>query len=254
MGLNLKELQDRQAETAGGGGNFFRPKSGKKNMIRIFPFTHEVTKADVQSGQFKKDELGDEVEKLDRPVTLHYNYKGSKKPVISNAQVMKEYQEMDEDKAKEIRPTTKYFLNVVDTDDAESGMKIWGAPKSAYNAILEILLDPEYGGEDDLLGLKGRDFVVTFNKEASPGEMYGVLPRAEGNSEALSKSVLEGIRDLYDPKNLSLFGTVLASRDEEVEAEEEKEEEAPPAKKKTTSDEDLDEFLDGKSKRKNGKK
>ena len=55
------------------------------------------------------------------------------------------------------------------------------------------------------------DFGIVYNKQAaSPGEMYKVIPRAAGNSEKLPKDLEAQVVDLYDPKNLSLFGTVVA--------------------------------------------
>lgn len=263
MALNLDKIRGKQAETAKSSGNFFKCSAGK-NLIRIFKFTHEVTKEDVAKGYFKKEDLGEDVEELDRPITLHYNYSAeSKKPVVSNKKIMAEYNTLakssDEDDVKralEIRPSKKFFLNVVDTNDLEGGMKVFGAPKTVYNAILEILLDPEYGGENKILGCKGLDFGIIYNpKAASPGDMYKTIPRGGGNSEELAKDLTSQVIDLYDPRNLSMFGQVLESDEAEVEAKEEEAEEEEKPKKSPTGkpmpeDDDVEKWLDEKPKKK----
>src|SRR3990167_1161933 len=252
MALNISKLRETQAETSKSAGNFFRCSNGK-NLIRVFKFKHEVTKADVAAGYFKKEDIGDEVEELHRTITLHYNYSSdSKKPVVSNHRVMQEYYELakssDESelkRAEDIKPSKKYFLNGVDVNDVDGGVKVFGATKGVYNAILEVLMDPEYGGENKLFGVNGLDFGIIYNKQAaSPGEMYKVIPRAGGNSEKMSKDLESQVVDLYDPKNLSLFGTVVA--DDEPAADPEDDDEDKPVKSSSNGkkkDDEVDDWL-----------
>lgn len=257
MSSLAEKLLQRQNETAGGSGKYFKCKPGK-NLVRLFKFAHTVTKADVDQGYFEKDQKGEDVDELDRPITLHYNYKGSKKPVVSNAKVMADYHALakgdkeDQAAGELIKPQTKYFVNVVDVDDQKTGMRVWGIAKGVYNAILKVLNDPEYGGEDAMLGRKGNDFVVNYDDKAKGKEMYSVVPRAAGKSEKLSSEIEEGLQDLYDPEVLATIGTVLIEPvdDEEDSEEEESEEKAEtededeellPKKKKAASDDDEDE-------------
>lgn len=222
--LNLNKIRNRQAETAKSSGNWWKPDEGK-NLVRIFKFSHKVTPDDVVRRYFKKDEQGKTLEELDRPVTIHYNVDGQDRPVISCKSVMMKYAELkdssseeDQEKAKDMRPSRKYYVNILDLDDVDSGMQIWGMPKSVYNKILTILMEPEYGGEDELFGPQGTDFMVTYTAKASPGEMYSVLPRPKG-SEKLDKGLAAQAHDLY-AMPLSAFGTVL-EEDEPAEAPEE---------------------------------
>ena len=114
MALNISKIREKQLETSKSSGNFFKCAAGK-NLIRIFKFSHEVTKDDVARGYFKKEDVGEEVEELDRPVTLHYNYSAeSKKPVVSNRKIMGEYRalakstdEAELKRAEEIKPSKK---------------------------------------------------------------------------------------------------------------------------------------------------
>ena len=247
MALNLGKIRDKQLETSKSSGNFFKCTEGK-NLIRIFKFSHEVTKDDVARGYFKKEDIGEEVEELDRPITLHYNYSTeSKKPVISNRKIMGEYRALakstDESellRANEIKPSKKYFLNVVDVNNIEDGVKVFGAAKGVYNAILEVLMDPEYGGENAIFGRNGLDFGIVYNSKASPSEMYKVIPRAGGKSEKLNKDLEEQVLDLYDPKNLSMFGQVMS--DEPIEADDAVEDK-PKASSNGKKD-DVDDWLD----------
>ncbi len=261
MALNINKIREKQLETSKSSGNFFKCTSGK-NLIRIFKFEHEVTKDDVARGYFKKEEIGKDVEELDRPITLHYNYSTeSKKPVVSNRKIMEEYRalakssdEAELKRAEEIKPSKKYFLNVVDVDAVDEGIKIFGAPKGVYNAILEILIDPEYGGENKLFGCEGLDFGIVYNPKAAPSEMYKVIPRAGGNSEELSEDLLKNVVDLYDPENLKMFGTVMA--DEPVFSEPEEEVEKKMASSNGKKKDEVDDWLNTpvKKKDKKGKK
>lgn len=264
--LNIDKIRNRQAETAKGGGSWWKPAKGK-NVIRIFKFSHEVTKQDVAMHYFKKDELGETMDELDRAVTLHYNVEGQERPVISNKTVMLQYadlkdssSEADKERAQKMRPTRKYYLNVLDINDQESGIKVWGAPKSVYNDILNVLMEEDYGGEDELFGIKGTDFLVQYNSDAGPAEMYKVLPRPGGKSEKLSKDFEGQVHDLY-AMQLSSFGTVMAEETEEAaetETPAEEPEEAPKASNgKKSAEEEVDDWLTDKpapAKKKNGGK
>lgn len=272
MGLNLEKLRNRQLETSKSSGKFFKPESGKKAIVRIFKFKHKVTSEDVKQGFFTKDEIDDIAEELDRPVTLQYNFlPDNKKPVITNQRSRAEYERLsrsteDEDleRAAKIKPSKKYFVNVVDIDHIDNGMMVWSMPKSVYNALLEILMEKEYGGEDKVIGSKGRDFVLKFDKTKPASEMYKLTPRESGYSEKLSKSLEEQTIDLYDPRNISLFGAVLEA--EVVEKDEDDDDGEKPKKKREEDDEDdnkkptkketedVDDWLSGKDKKKNGKK
>lgn len=231
MALDMKKLREKQLETSKAGGNYYKPKAGKNN-IRVFKFPHMVTKEDVAMGLFNKDKLGKITEELDRPITLHYGWSAEdKKPVISNGAIMAEYarlkaseEDADQQRAVDIRPSKRYGLNIVDMDAQEAGIKLWAAPKSVYNGILEVLLDTEYGGEQEFVGCKGRDFVVTFNPESDPMNMYRVLPRAESNSEELPSEVAKRVIDLYAPSALALFGKVMSD-----EVDDDPEQPAAPA-------------------------
>lgn len=273
MALNLSRIKERQLETAKGAGNFFKPDEGK-NIIRIFKFKHEVTKDDVARGYFTKDELGEEVEELDRPVTLQYNLlAGSKRPVIASSASIEEWKSLNKSKLKEdqaradqIKPSKKYYLNVVDINDVDGGIKIYGASKTVYSKILELLQDPEYGGEDSLFGCKGRDFIISYDPNAEGAAMYSVTPRAEGKSEKLPKNLEADAVDLYDPDNLSMLGQVQeddgplfkdnngGSDEEELQQKEDEDKvEAGEHRRKSNGSkpkDDLEEFLNTPSKKK----
>lgn len=244
MSLNLDRIRQRQKETASSGksGNFFKAVEGK-NTIRVFTFNHKVTKEDIAQGLFPKDKLGKVVSELDRPVTRFFEGKG--KPFLSGGKddprmvaYEKAMKKAGKDKeaqqeARKIGPRTSYFLNVVDTSSETPVMTEYACPKTVYNAILDYVLDPEYG--EDVLGCEGRDFIITFDKSKQGSEMYSVKLRDADKCEELPDSVLDGVKDYYSPEVLETLG---ASSDE-VRDEDKEEEEEP--KKSKVEDEDEDE-------------
>jgi hypothetical protein len=215
MALDLSKLKRQQAETTYKEGDYFKAREGK-NILRVFKFSHKVTKEEAKAGDFNTDQVGKTVDELVRPVVRHFNVGGHKRPVLSCEEIMEKYERLkseDEKAAEKIRPAKAFFMNVVDMDDMKSGMQPWACPTSVYNKILGFLLEEEYGGEEKLLGCKGRDFIVTYDPKAnSPGEMYNVMLREKEVCKPLPDKAQDKVIDFYDPENAALLGEVYAKK------------------------------------------
>lgn len=238
MALDMNRIRDKQAQTARKGGRWFKMQDGGvKNVIRVFKFSHKVTKEDVTARYFPKDMVGKSSDELDRPVIRHYGIADNPKiPVVSTPEIMKRYNELsneDPEAARSIRPTTCYFLNILDINDIESGVRLYGAPPTVYNKVLGFITNQEYD-EDEIFGVKGRDIVITLDKTKKGTDMYEVGLRKEGKSEKLPSDIQDSVKDLYNSKFLSLVGGT-------TETVSEPKEEKPKKKgKKEEADDDLD--------------
>lgn len=242
MPLDMDRIKQKQKETASrGGGNFFKCVESR-NTIRVFAFEHKVTKEDVALKLFPKDKLGKTVTEIDRPVTRFFPKNRAKgKPRLSSGpddprmvefeKGIRSKSKKDQDAARENGPRTSYFINVVDTSKETPKVVEFAAPKTVYDKILSELLDPEGDGEE-MLGCKGRDFVITFDKSKKGADMYDTKLRDAKKCEELPESVEEGVQDFYDPETLAKLAAPADSEDASDDDEDEDDD---------TDDEDLDE-------------
>ncbi len=237
MSLNTERLKKQQLETAksAGGGDSWKPSEGK-NLVRLFPFSHKVTKEDVENNRYEKVQLGKSFDELARAVTRHFNVSSSGIPVISNDAIMDRWRKLNKSKSKEdqavakkISPATGYFINMVDTNDVAKGMLTWACPKSVFNKILTYINDPDYG--EEILGIKGRDIVVVYESAKEGSDKYQIMLRKEGKSEELPDDLDSEVLDLYDPENEGIFGVIdsgeeaaSSAKDKELDKKEEEDE------------------------------
>lgn len=254
MALDLGKIKKRQKETeAKSRGGFWKPEEGK-NTIRVFPFTHKVTKEDVKAGLFDKDKVGKTVTELDRPVVRFFPGGGA--PVhASDADVAAWRKKMDkaskseQAKLRKEGPQQHWMLNIVDTGSDEQKVVEYAANKTVYNAVLAVVLDEEDGGED-VLGPKGRDFIITYDPNKEGAAKYSVSLRDEKKSEKLPETLEEQVKDFYDSSIFEALGSGEAAEEEEEdeededESEEEESEDVEDAEDDEEEDDDSDEDED----------
>ena len=223
MSLDLDRIRKKQkAAQAKSGGNYFKPQEGK-NTIRVFAFSHKVTKNDVKAEHFGKKFLGKRVTELDRPVMRVYI---NNRPVLlkgPNDPLAKKYKD---------DVGTAYFMNVVDTQQAEKKVVYYAAVKTVYNAILDTILDDDYG--EDVLGCSGRDFIIQYYPEKEGASKYRVTVRDEKKSSKLPSSLEKGVMDFYDEETYEKLGTPRPDDDDDDESEDDEDED-------TDSEDDDDE-------------
>jgi len=260
MGLDLEALKKKQLNLKRGknNGNTWRPEKGEQgNCIRVFKFTHKITKEDVTLGLFPKDKIGKTIEEFDRPFTRHFGMTENNAPVFSTKELMTKYNQLakskdksDQKLAKVIRPDTRFVLNIVDTNKPEDGMKLWLSPKTFRTELGDYLIDDEYG--ESILGVSGRDFKVVFDPDADPKNMYKIKLRDAGKSRKLSSKFNEAIIDLYSPEVYASFAleyegdgeiAVPETPEKETKKEDDENEVEKPKKKEKDDDDDGDDSL-----------
>lgn len=197
MAIDMSKMRDRlnqlQAKGNGGGQSaFWRPSDGSQT-IRI------VTTKD---GDPFKDYF------------FHYNVGsnsgflcpkknfGEECPVCDFARKL--YKEGDEDSvkmAKELTARQRFFSPVLVRGEENLGVKIWGYGKMAYETLLNLVLNPEYGDITDIEA--GTDLDLHYGK--APGQSFPqtkLTPKrstspvcAEATPEAC-KEILDGVPEL----------------------------------------------------------
>ncbi len=157
MALNLDAMRSKLASVTGADkkrNNFWRPQDGESN-IRILP---------TADGDPFKDRW------------FHYNVGqagflcpkrnfGDSCPVCDFAsQLWNEGTEDSKKMAKNFMPKQRFFSPVLVRGEENEGVKVWGYGKMAYESLLNIVLDPDYGDITDTD--EGNDLKLTYGKPA----------------------------------------------------------------------------------------
>lgn len=159
MALNLDRMREKlNAVTGKGGGGsrteFWKPQDGENN-IRIVPtpdgdpFKEKFFHYNVAQGGFlcPKKNFGDKC-----PVCDFGN------------KLWNEGTEESKTMAKKLFAKQRFFSPVLVRGEEEQGVRIWGYGKMAYEKLLTIVLDPDYGDVTD--PESGNDLKVMYGKPA----------------------------------------------------------------------------------------
>jgi len=165
--LNLdmirKKLQNLQTGE-GRSKHLWKPEAGK-NVVRIVPY------------QFNKENPFIEL-------YFHYNI-GKKKPLslytFGEPDPIQEFAEKlqetgnseDWKLGKKIEPKLRVFVPIIVRGKEKEGVKFWGFGKEIYKALMDIMLDADYGDISDLTS--GRDITVIYDTPEQAGNTYGKI-------------------------------------------------------------------------------
>jgi len=86
----------------------------------------------------------------------------------------------DFEMAKKLYPKMRAFAPVIVRGQEDQGVRIWAFGKMVYQALLNIMLDPDYGDITDTL--EGRDIKVTISKpQGRQWAQTDVMPRGRAS-------------------------------------------------------------------------
>ena len=193
MTINLDKIKQRMNKLQNKGGNgddrFWRPQDGEQT-IRIVP---------TSDGDPFKD------------FWFHYRV-GDATPFLSPKRnfgeqdaldtfVRKLFDEGSEDSikvAKSLMARQRFFSPVIVRGEEDKGVRIWGYGKMAYEKLLSLVLNPEYGDISD--SEAGTDLVLHYGKPAGATfPQTKITPRRKSTplseDSAQSKRYLESIPD-----------------------------------------------------------
>lgn len=166
MGIDIKKMKAKlDALNNKGGGtktSFWSPKEGNSYSIRVVPtpdgdpfkeywFHYELG---TQGGFLcPKKNFGDNCPACDFASKLY-----------------KEKNEESSKMAKKFLPRQRFFSPVVVRGEESDGIKIWGYGKLAYQDMINLVLNPDYGDITD--PEQGTDLTISSNK--APGQSFPV--------------------------------------------------------------------------------
>lgn len=161
MALNL-DLMKQKMDTLNGKGekkkNFWRPQEGENN-IRIVP----TADGDPFKERFFHYNVGEQ-----SFLCPKRNY-GDDCPVCNLAnELWNDGTEDSKAMAKQMFAKQRFFSPVLVRGEESEGVKVWGYGKLAYQKLLGIVLDPDYGDITD--PDDGNDLKLMYGKQ--PGASY----------------------------------------------------------------------------------
>ena len=190
MSIDYNKIKQRltKLQNKGGGGDstFWRPKDGE-TVIRIVP----TADGDPFKDFWFHYSIGNEAPFLSPKKNF-----GEDDPI--DAFVRKLFNEGTEDSvkmAKALLPRQRFFTPVLVRGEEHLGVRIWGFGKMAYEKLLNLVLNPEYGDITD--PEEGTDLVISYGKPAGATfPQTSITPRRQ--SSPLCADGPEKCRELMD--------------------------------------------------------
>lgn len=176
MAIDLKKMQAKldAMSKKGGGSNWWKPQEGNDSTIRIVPtadgdpfkdyfFHYKVGKN--PGFLCPKKNFGD-----DCPVC---NFVASLWKEVNEAEKAGSVSAATQESRKvalDMGPKQRFFSPILVRGEEAQGVRIWGYGKIAYQKLLQLVLNPEYGDITDTD--EGTDLVIHYEKP--PGGNYPV--------------------------------------------------------------------------------
>ena len=221
MGINLEKMRAKLANLRGNGNddkNFWRPSDGDQD-IRIVPTP--------DGDPFKDFWFHYNLGKNPGFLSPKKNF-GETDPLDSFVREL--FNEGTEDSikmAKSLMARQRFFSPVVVRGEEDKGVRIWGYGKMAYEKLLSLVLNPEYGDITD--SEAGTDLVIHYGKPVGASfPQTKITPRRKGtpicDDAEKSTEYLETIPDfntLFERKSPEEVGQLLdeyLSNDKDAEA------------------------------------
>ncbi len=196
MAIDMSKMRDRltklQTKSTGGSSAFWRPSDGGQT-IRI------VTTKD--GDPFKDFFFHYNVGSNSGFLCPKKNF-GEECPVCDFSRKL--YKEGDDESvkmAKELTARQRFFSPVLVRGEENLGVKIWGYGKMAYETLLNLVLNPEYGDITDIEA--GTDLDLHYGK--APGQSYPqtkLTPKRSTSNVCIEatpeacKEILDGVPDI----------------------------------------------------------
>ena len=207
MALDMKKMKERMTALKNNGNassnKFWRPQEGDQ-VVRIVPpsdgdpfrdYWFHYNVGDTPGFLSPKKNFGEECP-LDNYVR----------------QLWKDGSEESKRMAKKLSARQRFFAPVVVRGEEDEGVKVWGFGKRAYETLLSLVLNPEYGDITD--AEEGTDLVITYSKPAGASfPETKITPRRK--SSPLHKDTTRGA-ELLDtvPDFDELFGSSRRTTEE----------------------------------------
>jgi len=209
MGIDIKKVRlrmDKLQNKGGGDSRFWRPEDGE-SVIRIVPTP--------DGDPFKDYWFHYNVGKNSGFLSPKRNF-GEDDPLDSFVREL--FNEGTDDSikmAKNLMARQRFFSPVIVRGEEEKGVRIWGYGKMAYEKLLSLVLNPEYGDITD--PEEGVDLVIHYGKPAGATfPQTKITPRRQNSpldeDSAKTAEYLETVPDygtLFERKTPEEVGHLL---------------------------------------------
>jgi len=93
--------------------------------------------------------------------------------------------------AKSLFVRQRFFSPVIDRDNEEAGVRIWGYGKTIYETLLGLVLNPDYGDITDVDN--GVDFTLTYTLPKTKGAFpqTNLVPKRKSSALAKNKGAIK---------------------------------------------------------------
>jgi hypothetical protein len=225
MTIDIKKMKAKLAALQNKGGSktlFWSPKEGQTYSLRVVP-----TK---DGDPFKEFWFHYELGSQGGFLCPKKNFGESCPACDFASKLFKENDEESTKMAKKFLPRQRFFSPVIVRGEEKEGVKVWGYGKLAYQDLINLVLNPEYGDITD--PEEGIDLTVAANK--APGQSYPVtkITPARKSSKLCQgtgdecKELLDSVPNfdgLHTRKTTAEVSTILdeylAGADNDAEAE-----------------------------------
>ncbi|QDP51331.1 MAG: putative single-stranded DNA-binding protein [Prokaryotic dsDNA virus sp.] len=182
MGIDMSKMRQRQDALNNAGkknNNFWKPQEGEQTIRLVCP----------SDGDPFKDYFFHYLDNVPGFLSPKRNF-GEDCPLDTYVRALwNEGSEESRRMAKKLSAKQRFFAPVVVRGEEDQGVRVWGFGKRAYETLVGLVMNPEYGDITD--PESGTDLVVTYTKPAGASfPETKITPRRR--SSALLKDTAKG--------------------------------------------------------------
>ena len=191
MGIDMSKMRARQDalnNTGKKNNNFWKPQEGEQTIRLVCP----------SDGDPFKDYFFHYLDSVPGFLSPKRNF-GEDCPLDTYVRALwNEGSEESRRMAKKLSAKQRFFAPVVVRGEEDQGVRVWGFGKRAYETLVGLVMNPEYGDITD--PESGTDLVVTYIKPAGASfPETKITPRRRSSAlledTAKAAELLEGIPD-----------------------------------------------------------
>ena len=186
MGIDLNKMRAKHAALTNRGGdsseNFWKPDEGTHQLRLVCP-----PSGDPFFEAYYHYGMGAE----GKTTVLSPRTTGGADPIAEwGTRLWNEGTEGSKEAAKRFWPKMRVFAPVVVRGEEDKGVRWWGFSRTTYQALLDVVMDPEYGDVTDTE--KGTDLRIEYGKKSGQVATYEtcekVLNDTLGDTEVTTTS------------------------------------------------------------------
>ena len=206
MGIDLNKMRAKHAALTNRGGdsseNFWKPDEGTHQLRLVCP-----PSGDPFFEAYYHYGMGAE----GKTTVLSPRTTGGADPIAEwGTRLWNEGTEGSKEAAKRFWPKMRVFAPVVVRGEEDKGVRWWGFSRTTYQALLDVVMDPEYGDVTDTE--KGTDLRIEYGKKS--GQQFPTTDiRPMRRSSKLAETdgeiatMLEGFKDATDIFEVATYET-----------------------------------------------